>query len=43
MTASLRRLAKLPGDYKVYPGHEGFSTLEHERRYNYFMTAALGG
>ncbi len=39
--ASLKRLAQLPGDYKVCPGHESFSTLEAERRYNYYMKAAL--
>ena len=37
MQRSLKRLADLPGDYKVYPGHEGFSTLERERNYNPFM------
>ncbi len=42
MTQSLRRLANLKGNYTVYPGHEGFSDLDHERRYNYFMAAALG-
>ena len=39
--ASLKRLAQLPGDYKVCPGHEAFSTLEAERQYNYYMKAAL--
>ena len=37
MARSLKRLADLPGDYKVYPGHEGFSTLSRERRMNPFM------
>jgi len=32
--ASLRRLAALPGDYTVCPGHEGTSTLAAERAYN---------
>ncbi|MPN30814.1 hypothetical protein SDC9_178285 [bioreactor metagenome] len=41
--ASLRRLAKLPGDYRVYPGHEGFTTLERERKTNYYMQEAMGG
>ncbi len=41
MMASLRRLAALPGDYRVYPGHEGFSTLETERRSNPCMREAL--
>ena len=38
---SLKRLAALPGDYEVYPGHMGPSTLDRERRCNYFMGAAL--
>ncbi len=41
--ASLRRLAALPGDYTVCPGHEGTSTLEEERQSNYYMKAALRG
>lgn len=43
LMASLARLARLPGDYKVYPGHEGFSTLEQERRTNYCLREAMGG
>jgi glyoxylase-like metal-dependent hydrolase (beta-lactamase superfamily II) len=38
---SLGKLGKLPGDYKVYPGHEGFSTLENERQTNYFVQEAM--
>jgi glyoxylase-like metal-dependent hydrolase (beta-lactamase superfamily II) len=38
---SLGKLAKLPGDYKVYPGHESFSTLEGERQTNYFVQEAM--
>lgn len=38
--ASLKRLAGLPGDYHVCPGHEGLSTLENERKTNYYMDAA---
>jgi glyoxylase-like metal-dependent hydrolase (beta-lactamase superfamily II) len=41
MLASLRRLAQLPGDYEVYPGHMDSTTLEHERRFNYYMTYAM--
>ena len=38
---SLKRLAELPGDGEVYPGH-GFSTsLGRERQFNYFMAAAV--
>lgn len=39
--ASLKRLAKLEGDRKVCPGHEGCSTLEAERKGNYYMLQAL--
>lgn len=41
MLASLRRIAELPGDYEVFPGHMSATTLERERRMNYFMHAAL--
>ena len=37
MMASLRRLAALEGDYHVYPGHERSTTLDWERKHNYFM------
>lgn len=39
---SLKRLAALPGDYKVCPGHDAPSTLEAERKGNYYMREALG-
>lgn len=39
--ASLARLARLEGDYLVYPGHEGNSTLAMERRSNYYINEAL--
>ena len=42
MMASLKRLAELEGDYRVFPGHEGFSTLDDERRGNYYMLQATG-
>ena len=38
--ASLRKLAALPGDYRVCPGHEGLSTLDTERRSNYYLMQA---
>ena len=38
---SLKRLADLPGDGEVYPGHGFSSTLARERSVNYFMTAAM--
>lgn len=34
---SVKRLFDLKGDYKVYPGHEEFTTLSHERQYNTFI------
>ena len=41
MMESLKRLAALPGDYAVYPGHDRSSTLAWERVHNSFMTQAL--
>lgn len=35
--ASLARLAALPGDYRVLPGHGRATTLETERNYNPFI------
>lgn len=37
ISASVRRLAALPGDYKVLPGHGPASTLENERRGNPYL------
>lgn len=42
MMDSLRRLYELEGDYRVYPGHGGATTLEAERRDNYYMKEAAG-
>jgi len=41
MMASLARLAALPGDYQVLPGHMEPSTLDRERRFNPYMQMAL--
>ena len=38
---SLKRLADLPGDYEVYPGHMDSTTLDRERRFNYYVKYAL--
>jgi len=38
---SLKRLAQLPGDCEVYPGHGFSTTLSRERSVNFFMTAAM--
>ena len=43
MESSLRKLHDLPGDYTVLPGHMGSSTLERERKTNFFMMQALQG
>ena len=37
MQASLRRLRDLPGDFEVYPGHGGSTTLDRERRANPYL------
>ncbi len=34
---SLKKLAALPGDYKVYPGHGEATTMEQERKMNPYM------
>lgn len=41
MLRSLKKLALLPGDYHVYPGHEAATTLSHEREENYIMQEGL--
>ena len=42
LMTSLKRLHDLPGDYEVYPGHMDSSTLDYERRFNYYMRYACG-
>lgn len=42
MLRSLKRLSELEGDYKVFPGHEGISTLSEERAANPYMLQARG-
>ncbi len=34
LVKSVKKLFALEGDYFVYPGHEEFTTLSHEREYN---------
>jgi glyoxylase-like metal-dependent hydrolase (beta-lactamase superfamily II) len=41
MNASLRFLASLPGDYRVFPGHDVSTTLSRERNLNCSMLQAL--
>lgn len=42
MKASLKRLSALSGDYRVLPGHMAASTLDAERKGNYYMKEAMG-
>ena len=37
LVSSVLRLFSLSGEYDVYPGHEQFTTLSHERKYNTFV------
>ena len=41
MSASLRRLYHLAGDYTVFSGHTGSTTLDRERKTNVFMQSSL--
>lgn len=34
---SVKKLFALEGDYNVYPGHQEFTTLSHERENNFFV------
>lgn len=38
---SLKKICMLPGDYEVYPGHMGPSTLQRERTFNYYCRVAM--
>ena len=40
---SLVRLAELPGDYHVYPGHGSHTLLSRERTQNSYMAGAVKG
>lgn len=42
MLCSLKRVAELPGDYTIYPGHGVSTPLSRERRGNVFILRALG-
>lgn len=41
MLLSLARLARLEGDYRVYPGHDRPTQMEQERRMNPYMRQGL--
>ncbi len=36
---SVKRLAAMSGEYNVYPGHEEFSTMSHERAFNRYINS----
>ncbi|MDR0916152.1 MAG: MBL fold metallo-hydrolase [Oscillospiraceae bacterium] len=40
MLDSLKRLSALDGDYEVFPGHAEATTLDNERRFNYYVRYA---
>ena len=42
LLVSLRRLSELEGDFEVYPGHAESSTLDRERKFNYYVRYANG-
>lgn len=37
LVKSVKKLFALEGDYRVYPGHQDFTTLSHERKNNLFV------
>ena len=41
MLQSLKRLAMLPGQYRVYPGHDRPTDLDFERRFNPYVKQGL--
>lgn len=43
MWRSLARLARLEGNYRVFPGHEGATSLDYERKFNPYIQEALRG
>ena len=43
MLKSLKRLAELKGNFKIYPGHGEPSAIDIERKYNPYMREALRG
>jgi len=42
LLTSLKRLSDLDGDFEVYPGHAESSTMERERKFNYYIKHANG-
>lgn len=37
MAQSLKRIKEISGNYRVFPGHEGLTTLDDERLYNPYL------
>lgn len=37
LVRSVKKLFALDGEYTVYPGHDEFTTLSHERKFNLFV------
>ena len=37
MIRTLKKLAAMDTDYKLYPGHDSETTLFYEKKYNQFM------
>ena len=40
MINSIKKLFALDGDYSIYPGHDTFTTLDYQRKYNIFAEYA---
>ena len=41
LLGSLKRICSLDGDYEVYPGHADYTSLDRERRFNFYVRRAL--
>ena len=41
MKKSLEKIADLGGDLKIYPGHMSSTTLENEKKYNFYLKDAM--
>lgn len=41
MIDSVKKLFALQGEYRVFPGHDDFTTLSHERQYNLFKDVVV--
>lgn len=41
MIKSLVKLSKINGEYKIFPGHGSFTSLDYEKRYNQYIKYVL--